>query len=70
MVPALCGETEVLIEPARLRLNHSMSQFGRRDDRHPGTRVACQHMLALEMVRNASPTLAAKGATTKPHRAS
>jgi hypothetical protein len=52
----LSGETEDLIEPTWLRPNHSMSQFGRRDERHPGVRVARQHTLALEMVRKASPT--------------
>ena len=51
----LCAETEHLIEPTRLRPNHSMSYFGRRDERHPGLWVARQYMLALEMDRNASP---------------
>lgn len=32
-----------------------MSQFGRRDERHPGARVARQHVLALEMDRNRPP---------------
>jgi hypothetical protein len=32
-----------------------MLQIERRDDRHPGARVASQHMLALEMDRNAPP---------------
>ena len=44
-----------MIEPTRLRPNHSMLQIERRDDRHPGARVASQHMLALEMDRNAPP---------------
>jgi hypothetical protein len=51
----LIGETAALIEPARLRPNHSMPP--RRGEEMTGIRVTgmpCQHRLALETDRNAS----------------
>ena len=50
-----CGETAPLIEPTRLRPNHSMSLP--RDEEMTGARgsgLPSQHRLALETARNAS----------------
>ena len=55
MAPALSGVVALLIEPARLRPNHSMSPC--RDEEMTGTRnpgLPRQHRLALETDRNAS----------------
>ena len=64
--PRIAARPTRLIEPTGLRPNHSMSQFGRRDDRHPGSRVARQHVLALEMDRNASPIRQHRGRPRSP----
>jgi transposase len=64
--PPILGEVGPLIEPNGLRPNHSMSQFGRKDERRPGVRVALPAWPGSGDGPHASPTRPHRGRLRSP----